>query len=106
MCGEERLIIQAGRDLAEGTKSPSRHAKGVPIPHGAACASMAEMKCAPFSTAPGSLAIRFAPDPAPVKPQVSLRQNGGCETPTSQNAAKYQIVKMPRQMEGRPRARA
>ena len=28
---------------------------------------------------PGSPAIRFAPDPAPVKPNVCLRQNGGRE---------------------------
>ncbi|GLT12260.1 hypothetical protein GCM10007928_44930 [Sulfitobacter porphyrae] len=58
--------------------------------------SMAETKCASFPTAPGSLAIRFAPDPAP---------QGGCEIPTSQDAANYGKMEMPRQMEGRPRCR-
>ena len=34
-CGREHLCPQAGHGLAEAAKSPSRHAKGVPIPVGA-----------------------------------------------------------------------
>ncbi len=34
-CGREHLSPQAGHGLAEAAKSPSRHAKGVPIPVGA-----------------------------------------------------------------------